>query len=132
MQLAGATGIVPHFWQELWESNPRQRFWRPPLYHLTKLLYSSNLTTEFGSLSETDSWCPNAGCWRQPLLTLFVGRLFLAVLAKFPQLQSGDGIGFVFLGIVIALFTLATFKRNRRSGGFLSHLEYLLYMTNMS
>ena len=53
--------------------------------------------------------------------------LSLAALAELLQLQSGGGIGFVFLGVVISLLTLCAFESNRHSGCFLGHM--FLYFT---
>ncbi len=64
------------------------------------------------------------------LLPLFVGGLFLAAFAEFLQFQPGGGVGFVFFGIKIALFTLGTFESNRHSGGFLGHCFSILQVNS--
>lgn len=53
--------------------------------------------------------------------------LFLTAFAELLKLQPGGGVGFIFFGIVISLFTLSTFESNRHPGGFLCHL--FLYFT---
>ena len=64
---------------------PNMRFWRPPLYQLELLAYTSGV-----------------------LLCLFVGSMFFAKFTIFIQLDSVRVILFIFRSSIVTLFTFCT------------------------